>query len=306
MSSVKNKIKKHTASSSTRQQPEHANSFDVNKEMRHAIEKHKKGDYQNAEDAYKKILKENPDHPEALHLLGVIAFQFKKYDTATVLIRKAITLNPEQASYYCNLGNILKETDQPQEAIGCYQKALQIQPDNINSLNNLGSALEQLGLTDEAAKCYLEALKHDHNFTDAHINISSILKKQGKINEAIAHLEQAMQNNPQQIQAYVLLADCKKFTKEDKAFEILENLKTQKQNLLPTQGKDICFTLGKMYTDIQDYTMSFQNYQIANYQSGSHEPRPFNMTANQKENDFRINIFDPELFTSRHNYGISL
>ena len=59
-------------------------------ELQLARQHHQAGRLPLAEQIYRRILSEHRDHPEALHLLGVIAFQAGRPDTAIQLIQRAI------------------------------------------------------------------------------------------------------------------------------------------------------------------------------------------------------------------------
>ena len=62
-----------------------------------------------AEQAYQEILQVLPQQADALHLLGVIAYQKKEYQIAADLIAQAININSSQHSFFNNLGLVLKE-----------------------------------------------------------------------------------------------------------------------------------------------------------------------------------------------------
>ena len=79
-----------------------------------------------AETIYQQILQTNPDQPVALHLLGVIAHQVGKNDTAVDLIARALALNPDLAEAHSNLGLALQDLGKSEDAIASYRKALAI------------------------------------------------------------------------------------------------------------------------------------------------------------------------------------
>ncbi len=62
-----------------------------------AVQHHNVGRLPEAENIYQQILQTNPDQPVALHLLGVIAHQVGKNDTAVDLIARALALKPDCA-----------------------------------------------------------------------------------------------------------------------------------------------------------------------------------------------------------------
>ena len=56
------------------------------------LQHHTAGDLSKAEDIYQQILQTDPNHPDALHLLGMIRHQAGEYDRAVDLITKAIVI----------------------------------------------------------------------------------------------------------------------------------------------------------------------------------------------------------------------
>jgi tetratricopeptide (TPR) repeat protein len=68
---------------------------------------HQAGRLNEAEGLYRQILALDPNHPDALHLLGVIAYQGGRNDLALELIGKAIARNDRVANFHCNIGNVL-------------------------------------------------------------------------------------------------------------------------------------------------------------------------------------------------------
>jgi len=87
---------------------------------------HQSNNLTEAEQLYKQILSLAPSDPDALNLLGVLAFQRKKPDEAESLIRRAIASCPTVAEYYHNLGDVLIHQGKIQEAEASYQQAIQV------------------------------------------------------------------------------------------------------------------------------------------------------------------------------------
>ena len=106
-----------------------------------AVQNHTAGDLSKAEDIYQQILQTDPNHPEALHLLGVISHQAGENDRAVNLITKALAIKPDYADAQNNLGTALKELGRFDEAAARYHKALDINPDYADAFNNLWLSL---------------------------------------------------------------------------------------------------------------------------------------------------------------------
>ncbi|NES82799.1 MAG: tetratricopeptide repeat protein [Moorea sp. SIO2B7] len=82
------------------------------------------GKLSEAEACFQQVLQWQPDNPDAWHLLGGIAAQYKQYSTAIERINHAIELKPTESIFYRNLGNIYLGQQQFHLACECYQKAV--------------------------------------------------------------------------------------------------------------------------------------------------------------------------------------
>ena len=71
-----------------------------------AMEHHQKGELPQAEKYYKRALKAAPNHPDALHLAGLVAHQLGRQPRAIKLINKAIKKDCNQKVFYTNLSAI--------------------------------------------------------------------------------------------------------------------------------------------------------------------------------------------------------
>lgn len=203
---------------------------DISKAIETALEHHKAGRLPQAKSIYQQVLQAEPNHHQALHLLGLTANQEGEYYKAIELINRAIQAAPSKPGYHYNLGCVYNTLNKPDEAIACYQKALAIKPDYADALNNLGSTLKNRGKPDEAIACYRQvlAIKPDHadalnnlgsalndlckpdeaipcyqkalairpDHAGAHNNLGSALKSQGKLDEAIACYRKALAIKP--------------------------------------------------------------------------------------------------------------
>jgi tetratricopeptide (TPR) repeat protein len=110
------------------------------------------GDLTCAREIGEKILRDFPENAEALHLIGLINYQNKKYDLAIQCLTSSLKFNASNAIVYCNLGNILSETERLDEAVSCYQKAVDINPYLEDVYKNFGSRLEQKGSLNEVVE----------------------------------------------------------------------------------------------------------------------------------------------------------
>jgi predicted O-linked N-acetylglucosamine transferase (SPINDLY family) len=167
-----------------------------------AIQHHKAGRLQAAELMYRQILAVEPDQVDALHLIGVVAFQAGQHDAAAKCIRRAIELNGAEASFHYSLGNVFKTQHQLDDAIRYYCQALELKPGFAEAHNGLGDTFREKGDLDQAVAELRRAVELKPDFPEAHFNLGLSLLTQRQPEEAIAAYRQALQLRPDFVEAY--------------------------------------------------------------------------------------------------------
>ncbi|MGY0711531.1 tetratricopeptide repeat protein [Azospirillum argentinense] len=89
-----------------------------------ATEHHRAGRTTEAERLYREVLAASPGHPDALHLLGVVALQGGRPAEAVDLIGQAVAGDPTSPLLQANLGHALHATGQTRDAALCFARAL--------------------------------------------------------------------------------------------------------------------------------------------------------------------------------------
>lgn len=167
-----------------------------------ALQHHMAGRLPEAEAIYHTLLEKQPDHPDALYLLGEIAGQRSQYEQATDLISRAIKANPRNPIYYINLGRVYRSQGKLEQAITSYHQALALQPDNAITHNGLGNAFFDLGRMDEAVASYRAAIALQPNVAEMHCNLGNALKAQSRLDEAASSYLNALALKPNDIDLY--------------------------------------------------------------------------------------------------------
>jgi protein O-GlcNAc transferase len=177
--------------------------MNINKALRMAFECHGKGNLDQAEYLYKKILTKVPNNPDILCGLGALFCQKEEYDLAIRYIEKGLQLGPADiAEAHNNLGLALQEKGRLEEAIDHYQESLRFKPSNAEAYNNLGDALQEKGCLDEAIVYYQKALQFKPSFAEAYNNLGDALQEKGCLDEAIAYYQKALQFKPSFAEAH--------------------------------------------------------------------------------------------------------
>src|ERR1700749_1729912 len=186
---------------------------------------HQAGRLAQAETFYREALALQPDHADALHLLGVIASEAGHPDIAVDLIDRAIacdrfnptyhsnrglalaslqrhaeaiasydrplSLRPGNAEVHYNRGNALLALGRPQQALEAFERAVRAKPDHVHAVCNRGAALTELGRHDEALAAYDRALAIVPDLSEALSNRGNTLKALKRFDDALADYDRA-------------------------------------------------------------------------------------------------------------------
>jgi tetratricopeptide (TPR) repeat protein len=171
-------------------------------EFQAALTLHQMGDLAEARALYEKILRKQPNHFDALHLLGVIFCQTRQLQRAVELIDKAIRINPNIAAFYSNRGNALQDLKQFDAAVASYDKAIQLKPDHAEAYSNRGNALQGLKQFDAAVASYDKAIQLKPGYAEAYSNRGLALQDLKQFDAAVASYDKAIQLKPGYAEAY--------------------------------------------------------------------------------------------------------
>jgi predicted O-linked N-acetylglucosamine transferase (SPINDLY family) len=129
-----------------------------------AVAHHQVSRFDQAERLYRKILSTDPNHVDALHMLGVLIGQRGGFDEAVNLITRAISLRPDAYELYTNLAAFLAQMGRGEEAIAAYAQAAAVAPNSVEALYNHANALQSVPRYEESAEAFVKvlALKPDH------------------------------------------------------------------------------------------------------------------------------------------------
>jgi len=102
-----------------------------------ALRHHRAGEVNRAENLYREILRFDPNHADANHLLGVTAHQQNNNDLAVEYIARAIHLDPSVASYHSNLGAAYRALGRLDSAVESLRNAVRADADYVEGHENL-------------------------------------------------------------------------------------------------------------------------------------------------------------------------
>ena len=174
--------------------------------FKRALEHHQKGEITKAEALYNQIIKLEPNHADALHLLGVIAHQRGEHIGAIEFIKKALS-QKEDAGYFNNLGEAYRALNDNESAIKYYKSSVKCDVGFYMAWNNMGNALVPLRKYKEAINSYKHAIDIRPNYYEAYNNLGNILVTLGDNQEAIKCFRHALKLNPKAAEIYINLGN---------------------------------------------------------------------------------------------------
>jgi tetratricopeptide (TPR) repeat protein len=184
----------------------------IQQRLTHAIAIHEAGRREEAAAIYRSVLAEDPKHPHALHLLGLVTHQEGRFQEAADLIHRALEVHGPHPVFHSNLAAVYLELDRLDDTIAHAREAIRLAPGLGNAHNNLGVALMRQGRYDEAVPAFVAAIRLHPGQIDVRSNLGSVFLRQGRLPEAIACLREAVRLAPNHAQAQndlggALLAD---------------------------------------------------------------------------------------------------
>jgi Flp pilus assembly protein TadD/ADP-heptose:LPS heptosyltransferase/glycosyltransferase involved in cell wall biosynthesis len=144
-----------------------------------------------SERLHRQILRQQPDHHEALHAQDITDHGGRDQEAFTDGQQVAV-LNPNDADTHNRLGATLHQQGKLEEAAVQYRQALSCQADNVMALTNLGNLLRSQGKLDEALRHLCTAFTLNPNNPLTHNSLGLVYMEQGNLVMAVAHLRQAI------------------------------------------------------------------------------------------------------------------
>ena len=172
----------------------------VERTLHQAVGLHQQGRLAQAETIYRTILLEQPEHFDALHLLGVVRQQRRDPQEALRLIGAALKLQAT-APALANYGSVLESLNRPLEALTCFEKAIELAPAFADAHSNRSHVLQGLKRHAEALDAAEAALANEPRHVDALLNRSNALAALNRLPEALASAAKALSVAPTHVQA---------------------------------------------------------------------------------------------------------
>ena len=171
-----------------------------------ALEHHRGGRLRQAEAGYRAVLGDEPEHPDALHWLGVLTLQTGLADAAVPLLQRAADRRPDDPAFAHNLGQALLSAGRADDSIRAFERATKLDPANASTFLAIGLA----HVARNASLAALDALERARalglDSAELHHRLAVALLKIGRPADAITACRAAIERKADYASAYHHLA----------------------------------------------------------------------------------------------------
>jgi tetratricopeptide (TPR) repeat protein len=160
--------------------------------LNQAVALHRAGQLGGAQKLYQDILRHQPRHFDALHMLGVIAAATGNPRQAVHLMSRALDINPLDAIAHNNLGLALHEVSMPEAALSSFDRAISLRSNYAEAHFNRGNVFRTLERRNEALAAFESAISLREIYPDAHSNCGIVQAELQRWDAALASYDRAI------------------------------------------------------------------------------------------------------------------
>jgi len=168
-----------------------ARAVDVERALNLGRALHAQGRVQDAFAHYQAALAAAPEHPDALHLIGVAYLGLGQADFGIAFLRRAIARKPDDGDFRVNLAQALARQGQTAAAAAEMEAACALRPGDAPAHAGLAALREALGQPSAAESAYAAALEIDPKRAEWHEALARLRYRRGALPEAMASAESA-------------------------------------------------------------------------------------------------------------------
>ena len=190
------------------------------------IQLQKTGRTESAEQVFRQILDQLPDHVDARHLLGAICFQTNRFEEAVEHLQRVLQLKPDLVGARNNLAATFKAMGHEHDAEVAFREVLAADANHLGAAYGLAQMLSE-SQVDETIDLLNRVVRSDRDHYGAHNLLGQLLFKHGDRATCVKHFEHAATIRPDDASALCnLVLAYHRFGHYDQALETLKQLFT--------------------------------------------------------------------------------
>jgi len=237
----------------------HPSSPSVRKLLAEAVRQQQQGHHEEAERLYRAVLATHPQQPDALHYLGLLAYQNGRAALAKRLLEQSLVLSPDNPVFHYNAAAVLAGQSRWREAIPLYQRALELKPGDADAWHGLAIALQALGHPEDAVACWQRGLTIRPQHIDSWMGLADTYRNLGLTAEELEACQTMQALAPQDpIIATRTAESLITAGSYDRAARILDDVLSKKPNMASAYHLK-----GELLTILGDFTEACKQFEAA-------------------------------------------
>jgi len=149
------------------------------------------GRYQQAKEIYEEVLSGDPENPEALYLIGMLALQTGFVQPATQYLIHALNFGNTQPDLFANLAMMLRAQNNITDAHKVLLHGLSIIPDDVILMTMLGTLLRDTHHYDKSLKALQHAIELEEA-SPSHLELARTLLAMDRQDQAEIHFKKSI------------------------------------------------------------------------------------------------------------------
>lgn len=181
--------------------------------LEQALQFHQQKNYTEAKKLYQRVLVLNPQQPDAMHMLGILARHAGQNETAEKLIQQALKISPYNSEAYANLGVVLLAQGKREEALNAFRQSTALNPANHEAAYNALKLLYHAKRVDEAT-AYTKELVNAHHKQEMLGAVALAAGEYGNWQDAVYYFKEALFLAPNDVNLWNNLGNAHKENKD--------------------------------------------------------------------------------------------
>ncbi len=257
-----------------------------------------KGQLWPAREFYQAVLDRQPNQPDALHLMALIALEAMQVEAAVDMLKRAVPQKPTDPALRGSYADALMLSNDAVAAERQLRRALKLSPEHSDLLCKLARCLAMLGREDEARSTFEAVLARGPDHPTALVDYADFLIQVGEPEKAEATYRRAVASDASPALALAGLAECRRYEGDPPELAAIQarldqpGLRASEAIKLSQAAAKICNDIGK-YDDAFSYYSSIKQFLAPDIRK-SDPAAQFKLLRS---------IFTPDFFAVRAGYG---
>lgn len=171
-----------------------AHEQSIARALQEAVSYHQGKEFDRAEVIYQKILRIDPGHVDAMHLMGMVASERGEHTRAIDLVGSAFSIVPTDHVIARNMGVVCRRAGRLDQAIESYQTSIRLNPGDAESHFHLGRSLQAKGLSRKGYESHRRATELNPGYTAAWLSMIRIALDLNELDTAQSDSQRAIES----------------------------------------------------------------------------------------------------------------